>query len=47
MKAFGNLHDRLTWKYRYAAVISIAGRFLVWKVSKLTRLEINKSVHKK
>jgi len=34
----------LTWKYKNAAVVSIAERFLAWKVSKLTRPEIHQFV---
>ena len=44
MKAFRDIRDRLTWKYRHAAVVSIAERFLAWKVSKLTGLEIHQFI---
>jgi len=37
-------HDRLAWKYRHAAVVIIAGKFLVWKVSKQTTVHKNSSV---
>jgi len=35
----------LTLKYRHDAVVSIAGRSLVWKVLKLTRLEIHQFIN--
>jgi len=34
----------LTRKYRHDAVVSIAGRSLVWKILKLTRPEIHKFI---
>jgi len=40
-KAFWDLHDRLTWTYRPAAVVSIAERFLVRTFCKPTRPEIH------
>ena len=47
MKAYLSMpfiRDRLTWNYRHAAVVSIAERFLAWKVSKPTGQKIHQLI---